>query len=218
MKFPAGAGRIRNFNMKAKIGRDTRCSANSGCASATTVRCFISRPTMLARCSVSPTFTRACSADRCGWRWIRRCATRRRKSASSIFRISRCAESRASIAFVQRAGNARAAVEFSEFSCDFTRMPGRMLIKEGVVRGPTIGATLDGHIDYAQDELRLRGTFVPLYGLNNMFGKIPLVGFSLVAAAMKAWSASTTRRQGRRNRRASASIRSRRWRRASCVS
>ncbi len=54
-----------------------------------------------------------------------------------------------------------------------------MLIKEGVVRGPTIGATLDGHIDYAQDELRLRGTFVPLYGLNNMFGKIPLVGLFL---------------------------------------
>ena len=54
-----------------------------------------------------------------------------------------------------------------------------MFIKEGVVRGPTVGATLDGHIDYAQDELRLRGTFVPLYGLNNMFGKIPLVGLFL---------------------------------------
>ena len=29
------------------------------------------------------------------------------------------------------------------------------------------------------DELRLRGTFVPLYGLNNMFGKIPIVGLFL---------------------------------------
>ena len=45
--------------------------------------------------------------------------------------------------------------------------------------GQAIGATVDGNIDYARDEVRMRGTFVPLYGLNNMFGQIPIVGLFL---------------------------------------
>jgi hypothetical protein len=30
-----------------------------------------------------------------------------------------------------------------------------------------------------KDEVHLRGTFVPFYGLNNMFGQIPIVGLFL---------------------------------------
>jgi hypothetical protein len=47
------------------------------------------------------------------------------------------------------------------------------------VRGPTIGATMDGMIDFGKSDVRLRGTFVPLYGLNNAFGQIPIVGLFL---------------------------------------
>ena len=47
------------------------------------------------------------------------------------------------------------------------------------MRGPMIGATVDGYIDYMRDEVRMRGTFVPLYGLNNMFGQIPVFGLFL---------------------------------------
>jgi hypothetical protein len=74
---------------------------------------------------------------------------------------------------------ARAAVDFTEMRADFTRLPGRMIIRDGVVRGPTIGATIDGQVDLVRDDLKLHGTFVPLYGLNNMFGKIPIVGLFL---------------------------------------
>jgi hypothetical protein len=42
-----------------------------------------------------------------------------------------------------------------------------------------VGATMDGVLDYASNEVRLRGTFVPLFGLNNMFGQIPIVGLFL---------------------------------------
>ena len=38
---------------------------------------------------------------------------------------------------------------------------------------------MDGVIDYAGNDVRLRGTFVPLFGLNNMFGQIPIVGLFL---------------------------------------
>jgi hypothetical protein len=38
---------------------------------------------------------------------------------------------------------------------------------------------MDGNIDYAKNEVHMRGTFVPLYGLNNAFGQIPIVGLFL---------------------------------------
>ena len=52
-------------------------------------------------------------------------------------------------------------------------------MRDGVVRGPVIGATMEGTIDYARDDVQMRGTLVPLYGLNNMFGQIPIVGLFL---------------------------------------
>jgi hypothetical protein len=76
-------------------------------------------------------------------------------------------------------GTPRPGVEFSRMRVDFTKSLGRFAIGEGVVRGPVIGATVDGYIDYLQDDVRMRGTFVPLYGLNNMFGQIPLFGIFL---------------------------------------
>ena len=42
-----------------------------------------------------------------------------------------------------------------------------------------IGATVEGNIDYARDQVAMRGTLVPLYGLNNMFGQMPIVGLFL---------------------------------------
>jgi hypothetical protein len=71
------------------------------------------------------------------------------------------------------------SVEFSRMRVDFTKTPGRLVIRDGLVRGPVIGATIDGSIDFARDDVRMRGTFVPLYGLNNMFGQIPIVGLFL---------------------------------------
>jgi hypothetical protein len=72
-----------------------------------------------------------------------------------------------------------AGVDFSEMRADFTRFPGKMAVRDGVVRGPLVGATVEGNIDYTRDEVHLRGTFVPFYGLNNMFGQIPIVGLFL---------------------------------------
>lgn len=70
-------------------------------------------------------------------------------------------------------------VQFSRMRVEFTRRPGKMVIHEGLVTGPTLGATIDGVMDYGANELHLRGTFVPLYGLNAAFGNIPIVGFFL---------------------------------------
>jgi hypothetical protein len=70
-------------------------------------------------------------------------------------------------------------IAFSRLRAEFTRQNGQLSIREGVVKGPTIGATIEGSIDYPGNQVRMSGTFVPMYGLNNMFGQIPIVGLFL---------------------------------------
>jgi hypothetical protein len=68
-------------------------------------------------------------------------------------------------------------VEFSRMRIDFTRAPGRLTIRDGVVSGPSVGATFDGNIDFAHDDVRMRGTFVPAYALNNLAAQVvPIIG------------------------------------------
>lgn len=68
---------------------------------------------------------------------------------------------------------------FSRLRAEFSRQNGTLTIRDGVVKGPTIGATIEGSIDYGANQVRMSGTFVPMYGLNNMFGQIPIVGLFL---------------------------------------
>ncbi len=70
-------------------------------------------------------------------------------------------------------------VTFSRLRAEFTRQNGQLTIREGVVKGPMIGGTIEGSIDYPGNQVRMSGTFVPMYGLNNMFGQIPIVGLFL---------------------------------------
>lgn len=76
-------------------------------------------------------------------------------------------------------GGAQSSVSFSRLRAEFTRQNGQLTIREGVVKGPIIGATIEGSIDYPGNQVRMSGTFVPMYGLNNMFGQIPIVGLFL---------------------------------------
>jgi hypothetical protein len=70
-------------------------------------------------------------------------------------------------------------IDFSGMKVDFTRTPGQMVLREGVVRGPVLGGTIDGVLDYTRDEVHLRGTLIPLYGANNLLGQLPVVGLFL---------------------------------------
>jgi Protein of unknown function len=73
----------------------------------------------------------------------------------------------------------QSGISFSRLRAEFTRQNGQLAVREGVVKGPTIGATIEGNIDYVGNTVRMSGTFVPMYGLNNMFGQIPIVGLFL---------------------------------------
>jgi hypothetical protein len=70
-------------------------------------------------------------------------------------------------------------VPFLRMQVEFNRTPGRFNIREAVIYGPSIGATVDGILDFANDRVHLRGTYIPAYGLNNLFGQLPIVGLFL---------------------------------------
>ncbi|WP_273878165.1 hypothetical protein, partial [Serratia liquefaciens] len=61
-------------------------------------------------------------------------------------------------------------IGFDALRAEFTRQSGQLSIRNGVVKGPSIGATIEGSIDYVGNQVRMNGTFIPMYGLNNMFG------------------------------------------------
>jgi len=72
-------------------------------------------------------------------------------------------------------------VAFSALRAEFIRQNGALTVRDGVVKGPMIGATIEGSIDYPGNQVCMSGTFVPMYGLNNMFGQIPVLGLFLGA-------------------------------------
>ena len=81
-----------------------------------------------------------------------------------------------------RSGASRPApqgVAFLRTQVEFNRTPGRFNIREAVIYGPAMGATVDGVLDFAQNNVHLRGTYVPAFGLNNLFGQLPILGLFL---------------------------------------
>ena len=76
-------------------------------------------------------------------------------------------------------GAPNSGVSFSALAAGFTRQSGQFTIRDGVVKGPAIGLTIEGSIDYISNQVRMSGTIVPVYALNNMFGQIPFFGLLL---------------------------------------
>ena len=71
------------------------------------------------------------------------------------------------------AQNDARGIDFDRMRVEFTRTPGRLQIKDGIVQGPVIGATIEGNVDFTKNDVRMRGTIVPLYAINNPIGQLP---------------------------------------------
>lgn len=68
----------------------------------------------------------------------------------------------------------RVQIEVTRIS--FDRTPERLELTRVEGWGPSLGGNLRGVIDYEQDRVNLRGTFVPFFTLNNVFSRIPILG------------------------------------------
>ncbi|HVB90390.1 MAG TPA: AsmA-like C-terminal region-containing protein, partial [Beijerinckiaceae bacterium] len=75
------------------------------------------------------------------------------------------------------------AAQFTKLQVDFTRIASRIYLRDGSMFGPQIGTTLAGWLDFAHNKVNLSGTFVPAYGLNNLFSQIPIFGLILGGGA-----------------------------------
>ncbi|MFC7052885.1 AsmA-like C-terminal region-containing protein [Hansschlegelia quercus] len=68
------------------------------------------------------------------------------------------------------------ATKFDRLRVLFKQSSGQIDVEEAVVYGPQLGATLEGQVNYAADSVDLVGTFVPVYALNNLFSRVPVIG------------------------------------------
>lgn len=70
----------------------------------------------------------------------------------------------------------RQVFEFDAMRVPFSVGHGQLVMDDAYVRGPLVGATIRGKLDYKTERMSLGGTYIPLQGLNNAFGQIPLLG------------------------------------------
>jgi len=70
-------------------------------------------------------------------------------------------------------------VTFDKLKATFTRSNGRIDISDAVVFNPLVGLTTQGAIDFAHNSIDLTGAFIPAYGVNNLVGRIPILGILL---------------------------------------
>ena len=68
---------------------------------------------------------------------------------------------------------------FEKLQAQFTTQAGQLNLKDAVIFGSQLGISVNGRFAFAQNYMDLHGTFVPAYGLNNMFARIPLFGVLL---------------------------------------
>ncbi|MGQ4272817.1 YhdP family protein [Terrihabitans sp. B22-R8] len=67
-------------------------------------------------------------------------------------------------------------MNFTKMDARFKASAGKIVIDDCIVYGNELGATLSGEINYGADKVEIRGTFLPAYAINNLFGKLPVIG------------------------------------------
>ncbi|TPP11254.1 DUF3971 domain-containing protein [Rhizobium glycinendophyticum] len=70
-------------------------------------------------------------------------------------------------------------VSSARFQRAFARISvvdGSLSVENGIVRGEQIGATFQGIVRDRAGRIDLTGTFMPAYGLNRLFGELPVIG------------------------------------------
>lgn len=73
-------------------------------------------------------------------------------------------------------GMVRQVYDFDRMRVPFSVGHGQFVLEDGYVKGPLIGASIKGKIDFKQQRMNLGGTYIPLQGLNNAISGVPLLG------------------------------------------
>lgn len=83
-----------------------------------------------------------------------------------------------------------------DFEWDFRPQGSLIRVQNGRTSGSSLGITFEGSVDRATNELDINGTIVPMSGINNFIGNIPLVGEILTGGSGIIAATYTMRGQG----------------------
>ncbi|GEP05054.1 DUF3971 domain-containing protein [Methylobacterium oxalidis] len=67
-------------------------------------------------------------------------------------------------------------VTFDRMRANFVRTGSRVDFADAAISNAAMGFTLSGYLDTGRERTDINGTFVPLYGLNNVVAQVPLFG------------------------------------------
>jgi AsmA-like C-terminal region len=70
----------------------------------------------------------------------------------------------------------RQVYDFDRMRVPFSVGYGQFVLEDSYMRGPIVGVSLRGKVDFKAGRMTLGGTYVPLQGLNNALGGIPVLG------------------------------------------
>ena len=70
----------------------------------------------------------------------------------------------------------REVFEFDHLKAPFSIGYGQFVLDESYLKGPLVGASVRGTVDFKTRRINLGGTYIPLQGLNGALGGIPLLG------------------------------------------
>ncbi|MCB1487099.1 MAG: hypothetical protein KDJ88_06535 [Bauldia sp.] len=70
-------------------------------------------------------------------------------------------------------------LHFDQLAARFHLSGEAITIDEALLRGQAVGATFNGRVDLRLGHVMINGTYLPLYALNNVFGRVPVLGLVL---------------------------------------
>jgi hypothetical protein len=88
-------------------------------------------------------------------------------------------------------------VNFGRMSANFRKQGPKLSLADLRTSGSALGLTLEGDVDLDRETANLRGTIVPIYGLNRLVGQIPLLGDLLSGGEGQGIFSATWRVRGR---------------------
>lgn len=68
------------------------------------------------------------------------------------------------------------ATSFDRLTLDFRLAGGVLSIEDAVLRGPGSGGTATGTVRLDTGRISISGTYIPIFAINNLFGRIPVLG------------------------------------------
>src|SRR6202012_2070169 len=67
-------------------------------------------------------------------------------------------------------------ITIDKLDAPFTVHGGVIDFRDAVASGPALGISADGYLDRRSNQLNLRGSLAPVYGLHSLLSGIPLIG------------------------------------------